>query len=613
MRKREVSRGTYPRKDRTPADVADSVMLEAISADTLLACFDERAKRRRRIAFRVESLSERPTTVSWERLADSVAEAARRLRSMGVRPRDRVLLVLPTSPDFVFFFWGILRAGATPVPAYPPAGWKQLAGFAGTAARMIKTTGARLLLVPEPLRDILKDAPELRGCAIAGPEDVWAAKPAPALPRPPGPDDLALIQFSSGSTGEPRGICLTQTNLLSNIRGFTLRMELNRDDVLVSWLPLYHDMGLIGTMIAPLAMGMPLVLFPPTDFLRQPDFWFHVMSRYGATISVAPQFAYSLCVRRVDRDSVAGLDLSPLRILLNGAEPIQAADVRGFERRFQPLGLRRGVVTPCYGLAESTLAVCMQPPGRTLSKKTPVSTAKPGSDGAAAGHATGAMVSVGPPLAGVEVHIRGHGGHWSGDSEVGEIWARGLSVCRGYLTPQGRVEATDSHGWLHTGDLGFLRSGELYVTGRQKDLIIVGGRNLYPQEIEAAIGELPGMRTGRVAAFGVEEAARGTEGLIVVAETIAPALGDPASTAGALRQEIFRRFGVAPHDIMLVGRGQLPLTTSGKLRRFEARSAYEQGAYSDVVFHLAAAARTDVGVAAVHRAESKRHGARSPQ
>ena len=238
----------------------------------------------------------------------------------------------------------------------------------------------------------------------------------------------------------------------------------------------------------------------------------------------------------------------------------------------------------------------MQPPGRALSKKTPVSTAKTGSDGAAAGRAPGgAVVSVGPPLAGVEVHIRGHGGHWSGDSEVGEIWARGSSVCHGFLTSQGRVEATDSHGWLHTGDLGFLRGGELYVTGRQKDLIIIGGRNLYPQEIEAAIGELPGMRSGRVAAFGVEEAARGTEGLIVVAETIAPSLGDPASTAGTLRQEIFRRFGIAPHDIMLVGRGQLPLTTSGKLRRFEARSAYEQGAYSDVVFHLAAAARADGG------------------
>jgi fatty-acyl-CoA synthase len=587
MRKNEASRDGHPRKDRAPADVADPVTLEAISADTLLACFDERAKRRRRIAFRLESVSARPIAVSWERLADSVTEAARRMRGMGVRPGDRVLLVLPTSADFVVFFWGILRAGATPVPAYPPAGWKQLAGFAGTAARMTGITGARLMIVPEPLRDVLKGAAELRGCGVAGPEDIWAAKAAPALPRPPAPDDLALIQFSSGSTGEPRGICLTQANLLSNIRGFARRMELKRDDVLVSWLPLYHDMGLIGTMIAPLAIGMPLVLLPPTDFLRRPDFWLRVMSKYGATISVAPQFAYSLCLRRVEPDSVAGLDLSPLRILLNGAEPIQAADLAAFEKHFRPLGLRRGVVTPCYGLAESTLAVCMQPPGRTLSKKEPVSTAAPAGNGAAGG-VRRPVVSVGPPLAGVEVHIRAHGGHWSGDSEVGEIWVRGPSVCRGYLTAQGRVEATDSHGWLHTGDLGFLRGGELYVTGRQKDLIIIGGRNLYPQEIEAAIGELPGMRAGRIAAFGLEEEARGTEGLIVVAETTEPTLGDPATAAGALRQEVFRRFGIAPHDIMLVGRGQIPLTTSGKLRRFEARSVYQQDAYSNVIYRLGA-------------------------
>ncbi len=569
------------------AAVTDPAMLRGIAHDTLLECFAERARHGRRIAFRIENLHEPVRAVSRAELADGLEQAARRLRRLGVRRGDRVMLVLPTSADFVTFFWGALRAAATPVPAYPPAGWRQLAAFADSLGRMVAATRARLVIVPAVLRDLLHDnaPPGLAGTKIVAPEDVWAAAPAADLPAPPGPEDLALIQFSSGSTGDPRGICLTQTNLLSNIRGFAQRMVLQRDDVLVSWLPLYHDMGLIGTMIAPLAIGMPLVLFPPTDFLRDPAFWLRVMGRYGATISVAPQFAYSLCDRKVDPRMLADVDLSPLRILLNGAEPIHAADLAAFQKRYRRLGLRRNVVTPCYGLAEGTLAVCMRPPERALTTRRRRSEDEVGT----AGHDP-LVASVGPPLDGVEVRVRAADGKWQPDLAVGEICVRAPSVCSGHLTPAGVVPAVDSHGWLHTGDLGFLSRGELYVTGRKKDLIIIGGRNLYPQEIEAEVGALPGFRPGRVAAFGVDDAARGTEVLVVVAESHERGTADPAAALAAVRQRLLAQFGIAPHDVVLVGRGELPLTSSGKLRRFEARAAYERGALESVIHRLQAPA-----------------------
>ncbi|MFQ5664809.1 MAG: AMP-binding protein [Candidatus Binatia bacterium] len=574
---------------KTPAVLPVTGAALVPAADTLVECFAQQARDRARVAFWLERVDELPRTVRWAELADSAAQAALRLRALGVERGDRVLLVLPTGADFVFLFWGVLLAGATPVPAYPPAGWRQLASFSDMLAGMAAMTDARLAVVPDALRDMLAASPhqELRNTSVIAPEQLWAtAVSAAALPPAAAPGDFALIQFSSGSTGAPRGIRLTQTNLLSNIRAFADRMRVRREDALVTWLPLYHDMGLIGTMIAPLIVGMPLILIPPTDFLRQPGFWLRTMAQYRATISVAPQFAYSLCARKVDPHELAGVDLSPLRILLNGAEPIRPDAVAAFEERYRVLGLRRGVVTPCYGLAEGTLAVCMRPPGGRLFVKHlygngegPASKA----DGMAYG---GPVVSVGPPLAGTEVRIRAPRGGWHPEGRVGEICARGSSVSQTQLTHDGVAPTVDRDGWLHTGDLGFVSHGELFVTGRQKDLIIIGGRNLYPQEIEEEAGRLPGFRTGRVAAFGVLDPDRGTEVLVVTGETSGTPNSDPTVAVSHLRRQLLHRFGVAPYDIVLLGRGQLPVTTSGKLRRFEARAVYERNLFSDVSYRL---------------------------
>jgi acyl-CoA synthetase (AMP-forming)/AMP-acid ligase II len=396
-----------------------------------------------------------------------------------------------------------------------------------------------------------------------------------------------LIQFSSGSTGEPRGICLTHANILANISGFVDRMRIQPEDVIVSWLPLYHDMGLIGTMIGPLMADVQMVSIPPTDFLKRPDFWLRILGKHKGTITVAPQFAYSLCVRKVQPDQLEGVDLSSLRILLNGAEPIHATDIEAFEKQFESVGMPKNTVTPCYGLGEATLAVAMRHPKtgihgtlRPPDVEDDVVPPPENSEDAAI------VTAVGPPLEGIEVRIVSHDGAVEPDGKIGEICVRSATVCAGYVTAQGIKPAVDAEGWLSTGDLGFVADGEIYVTGRKKDLVIVGGRNLYPQDVEEEAARIDGLRPGRIAAFGIPEPDRGTEVLVVVAETNVVGPADPAKALTELRKQMLARFGVVPYDIVIVGRTQLPLTTSGKLRRFQTRTEYLRESFTEIVARL---------------------------
>lgn len=559
-----------------------------LDAETLVESLRRRESDLDRTAFVLEALGEAPDVVSAGRLLTEAERFARGLRALGADRGDRILLILPTSTEFVFSYWGTLLAAATPVPAYPPAGLAQLGSFARTLRGMITACKAPLLVVPDLLRDVLADAGEVlpEGARLVTPEDVRAAaSDATPLPSPPKGTDLALIQFSSGSTGDPKGICLTHANILANVTAFLSRMDVTEDDGCVTWLPLYHDMGLIGTMLGPMMIAAPLALIPPTDFLRRPSFWLESLGRNRATISVAPQFAFNLCLRKIKPEDLPHVDLSRLRVLLNGAEPIHVDGVRAFEERFAPIGLRRGVVTPCYGLAEGTLAAAMLVPGSAVEAHEPegVATEKSATT-ATDGSARASAVSVGPAMDGVEIRIRGADGAWVGDGIVGEICLRGPSICRGLLGADGERPSTDAEGWLATRDLGFLKAAALHVTGRIKDLIILGGRNLYPQDLEAVASELPGFRPGRVAAFGVSVAERATEALVVVAETTEE---DSALVPGhvtELRRQLRERFGVIPWDTVLLKRGHLPLTTSGKLRRAKTREDYEAGALREVVY-----------------------------
>jgi fatty-acyl-CoA synthase len=346
-------------------------------------------------------------------------------------------------------------------------------------------------------------------------------------------------------------------------------------------------MGLIGTMIGPLIADVQLISIPPQDFLRRPDFWLRMIGKHKGTISVAPQFAYSLCVRKVHPETLEGVDLSSMRILLNGAEPIHAADIEAFEKQFAAAGMPIDTVTPCYGLGEATLAVAMRCPQTGIhstlrppdSEDDVVPPPETSEDAAI-------VTSVGPPLQGVEIRIISHGGDPEPERTIGEICVRAASVSAGYITARGLEPTVDAEKWLHTGDLGFVADGELYVTGRKKDLVIVGGRNLYPQDVEEEAAKIAGLRPGRIAAFGIPEPDRGTEVLVVVAETNGVGPEDPQRALTQLRSQILDRFGIAPFDIVIVGRTQLPLTKSGKLRRFQTRTEYLRESFTEVVARL---------------------------
>jgi acyl-CoA synthetase (AMP-forming)/AMP-acid ligase II len=344
-------------------------------------------------------------------------------------------------------------------------------------------------------------------------------------------------------------------------------------------------MGLIGTLLGPLMVGRPVTLVSPVDFLRQPAIWLRAISKHRATISVAPQFAYNLCVRKVEIEDLAGVDLSSLRVVLNGAEPIYGDGIAAFQKKFRAVGLRPNVVTPCYGLAEATLAACMQIPGKKLRVCRPAGESS-SAKRAAKRNGSAEIVSVGPPMDGVEVKIRGLHGQDVTEREEGEICFRAASVCTGVLDENGISRITDDEGWLRTGDLGFLDRGELCVTGRLKDLIIIGGRNLYPHDLEAVAGEIAGLRPGRIVAFGLREPEKATEGLVIVAESTQADSHEAALCVGRLRRLLLDRFGIAPHDTVLVKRGQIPLTTSGKLRRSETKNVYERGGFGDALFRV---------------------------
>jgi acyl-CoA synthetase (AMP-forming)/AMP-acid ligase II len=538
----------------------------------------------------LESLHGAPETISCAELAASARNVGGRLARAGVARGDSVVLLLPTGRDLVDALYGTLAAGGVTVPLYPPAGARQLQASLANVRRAIRLTRPAKLVTLEPLASLLRAERGIGDATdVVTAEDVAALDPgeAPAGVRP---DDLALIQFSSGSTGEPRGVALSHHNLVFNIRAFQAAVGMGPPDVAANWLPLYHDMGLIGTLMGTLVIQIPLALFSPLDFLAKPALWLQILSRYGANMSVAPQFAYNLCVRKVAEGDLDGVDLSHVRLLLNGAEPTDVDECRRFEERFASVGLRRGVVTPCYGLAEHALAVSMAPPRvdipvRHVDRVSGAVLASPG--GAAPEHILNAG-STGPPLGGTDIRIVAPGASLEplAEDTIGEIAVRSESVCAGYVTEDGVAPAADGDGWLRTGDLGFLSDGELFVVDRLKDVVIVQGRNVYPHDIEKEVAQIPGVRPGRVAVFGIRSPELGTEALVVAPEVTLDGDGDPVGCAAAIRRRVVEAFGVAPHDVVLLPRGRIELTSSGKLRRHRVKEEYEAGELHDAVYSL---------------------------
>jgi acyl-CoA synthetase (AMP-forming)/AMP-acid ligase II len=514
-------------------------------------------------------LHEREIHLGWSDIYLGALRAAGALRELGIRPGDRVALVLRTEPPFLTAFFGTLLAGAVPVPLYPPVRLSRMEEYLASTARLLRVSGARLVVAGSAVRRLLGEPlararPEL-GCEVA--EALEGGAPGPA--HVPDARDLALVQFSSGSTVDPKPVALSHANLVAQTEALLALLEPTPDDRLVSWLPLYHDMGLVGCLLGAASYPGPLVLIAPEHFLARPALWLRALSRHRGTVSAAPSFAYEYAAARVRDEELAGHDLSPWRAALDGAEPVAPDTLRRFAARFAPFGFREEALLPVYGLSEATLAVTFTRPGQRWRARgvDPVALAARGE----VEEGGREVVSVGEPLPGVEVEVRGDRGEALPERRLGVIFVRGPSVMRGYL---GQPEATAgalADGWLDTGDLGFVDGGELFVHGRVRDVVIVRGANHAPDEIERALEGIPGLRPGCAVAVGFQPAGGGEELLLLAerARAQGAAPGD-AALEDAVRRAVLERTGVRAHTVALLAPGTLPRTSSGKKRRREA-------------------------------------------
>ncbi len=520
--------------------------------------------------------------ISYAELAEGARAVAAGLIARGLEPAGTVAIMLPTGRDYFFSFFGILLAGGVPVPIYPPVRLSQIEDHMRRHAAILTNAGASFMItVPEakPVALLLRaQIDTLKSVVTAG--ELANSGARPALPEIFA-NDIAFLQYTSGSTGDPKGVMLTHANLLANIRAMGHVARANAGDVYVSWLPLYHDMGLIGSWLASLYFGFPIVIMSPLAFLARPQRWLWAIHRHRGTLSAAPNFAYELCLRKIDDRDLEGLDLSSWRYAFNGAEPVSPETITGFQQRFAKYGLRPEAVAPVYGLAESSVGLAIQPPGRgpvidriQRDAFTQSGQALP----AQAGDANALQfVGCGQPLPGHQVRIIGATGFEVGERQEGRLEFKGPSSTSGYYRNAEQTRKLFNGEWLDTGDYAYLSGGEIYLTGRVKDLIIRGGRNIYPYELERAVGAIPGVRRGCVAVFGSADPASGTERLVVLAETRETATAAREKLRRAINDCAVDLLGQPADDVVLAPPHTVLKTSSGKIRRAASRDFVERG------------------------------------
>lgn len=531
---------------------------------------------------RLEAEAGESRTLTCLELAQGARAVAAGLQSRGLQPGAPVALMLPTGIDYLFAFLGTLFAGGIPVPLYPPLRRDRIESHLNRQLGILANCGAVTLITmaaARPFARLLKgNLPALRELTTVA---ELSTAPQPYRRPPLLSGTTAFLQYTSGSTGNPKGVILSHANLLANIRALGRAVEVQPDDVIVSWLPLYHDMGLIGTWLTGLYFGIPVTLLSPLDFLSRPQRWLRAIDRYRGTLSAAPNFAYEMCLNKIPAEELAGLDLSSWRGAFNGAEPVSPRTVENFCARFSPYGFRRTAMIPVYGLAECTVGLAFPPMGRepvidriSRDALTRFGRALPAAEGEE--HPL-CLVACGRPLDGHELRIVDASGREVTERQEGRVQFRGPSSSSGYYrNPEENRKLFDGD-WLNTGDLGYLAGNDLFLTGRSKDLIIVGGRNIYPQELEEAIGALPGIRQGNVVVFGALDVPSGSEKLVIVAET-----REIETTRRQGLEEEIRKLAVdlletPPADLILAPPHTILKTSSGKLRRSACRALYEQG------------------------------------
>ena len=520
--------------------------------------------------------------LTYRQLKSGAIKVAAGLQQLGLKPAEPVSIMLPSGPEYFHSFFGILIAGGIPVPIYPPARLSQLEDHMRRHARILSNCLANTLItVPEARRvaRLLKSqVPNLHH--IVSVSELQASDTLSTLPAL-NTNDVAFIQYTSGSTGNPKGVVLTHANLLANIRAMGQAVEANSEDIFVSWLPLYHDMGLIGAWLGSMYYAALFVVMPPLSFLARPERWLWAIHRYHGTLSASPNFGFEYCLRRINDEDLKGLDLSSWRAAFNGAEAVSPDTLQQFEQRFASFGFRANAMMPVYGLAESSVGLAFPPLGREplidhIDRNTFMKTgqARPAQDEDI--HAL-RFPSSGQPLAGHQIRVIDTAGHELPERQQGRLQFRGPSSTSGYYRDAEKTQELFDGDWLDSGDLAYIANGEVFITGRTKDIIIRAGRNIYPDELEQAVGNVPGIRKGRVAVFGSTDTRSSTERLIILAET---RIEDTAELE-KLRTEINALAtdltGAPPDQTVLAPPGTVLKTSSGKIRRAASREVFEKG------------------------------------
>ena len=521
-------------------------------------------------------------TVGYAALLQRARRIAAGLLAEGVEPKQTIALMLPTGVEYLASFFGVLLAGAVPVPIYPPARLSQIEEHLARHGRILANAGAVLIVTVTEAQGVASllatVAPALRKSVTPAELE---REPMDILYRASA-DDLAFLQYTSGSTGDPKGVMLTHANLLANIRALGRVVKASSQDVFVSWLPLYHDMGLIGAWLGSLYHAMPLVLMSPLTFLARPASWLRAISQYRGTLSAAPNFAYELIARKLPEADLAGLDLWSWRLAFNGAEPVIPATLEAFALRLGGVGFRGTSMAPVYGLAECSVGLAIPPLDRgpridsiDRERFARERVAEPIDPGAVSAMP---VPSCGRALPGHEIRVVDDFDHELAERRVGILQFRGPSATRGYFHNDDATRKLIHDGWLDSGDFAYLHDGEVYLTGRAKDLIIRGGRNIYPYELEQAVGALSGIRKGCVAVFAATDPVSGSEKLVVMAETRETADEARAHLTDEINRISIDVVGMPAVDIVLAPPYTVLKTSSGKIRRAASREIFERGA-----------------------------------
>jgi fatty-acyl-CoA synthase len=562
--------GATPTTDSLPRRIADF--------DTLAEALDYAARGRRGMNFH-DARGTLVRAYPYSQLRDDALANARRFVALGIAPGDRIALIADTGAEFAAAFFGAVYAGAWPVPLPLPTSFGGRHSYVEQLKVQLKSCDPALFLVPGELVEMTREAagtmPVRDWAGLANLERSKADLPAAR------PDDIAYLQYSSGSTRFPHGVAITHRGLLHNLRAHGIGLGILDEDRCISWLPWYHDMGLVGCVLSTLAMQVSVDYQKTEDFARRPLAWLDMISRNpGNSVSYSPTFGYDICSRRMSSQTKAEdrFDLSRWRIAGNGADMIRPDVMQAFVDAFAEAGFNATAFCPSYGLAEATLAVSLMPPGEgirmELVEENVLSGVEPGGEERPRRYR--AVVNCGKPVTGMEVEVRGPGGSPLADRGIGRIFVRGGAVMAGYFRDEESTAACLSpDGWLDTGDMGYMSGGYIYIVGRAKDMIIINGRNYWPQDIEWAVEQLPGFKSGDIAAFAIT----GTSGEETPAVLVHCRVSDPAER-GRLRDDIRERVhaitGITP-VVELVPPRTLPRTSSGKLSRTKARSLYLSG------------------------------------